>query len=42
MCCAWLLGADWVLLESSGAGALCLRDLSSFLSLADSVSVLGI
>lgn len=32
---------SWVLLESSGAGVPCLRDVSSFLSLADPLSVLG-
>lgn len=32
---------SWVLLESSGAGAPCLRDVSSSLSLADPLSVLG-
>lgn len=32
---------SWVLLESSGAGAPCLRDVSSFLSLTNPLSVLG-
>lgn len=31
----------WVLLKSSGAGAPCLGDINSFLSLADPLSVLG-
>lgn len=35
MCCSWLLMVDWILLESRGAGASCLRDLSFFLSLTD-------